>query len=121
MVERIETEKGKFAIAEFTVHVKDSVIRPSGTKVKLKPREINYLHWDNKLTLEFNNTAPKICAVEIERVENAPTIFLAGNSTVVDQADEPWAAWGQMIPVFFQPKKNSRSQLCRIRRNIKSI
>ena len=105
MVERIETEKGKFAIAEFTVHVKDSVIRPSGTKVKLKPREINYLHWDNKLTLEFNNTAPKICAVEIERVENVPTMFLAGNSTVVDQADEPWAAWGQMIPVFFQPKK----------------
>jgi lysophospholipase L1-like esterase len=24
---------------------------------------------------------------------------------VVDQAEEPWAAWGQMIPVFFQPEK----------------
>jgi lysophospholipase L1-like esterase len=34
-----------------------------------------------------------------------PTVFLAGNSTVVDQAEEPWAAWGQMIPVFFQPAK----------------
>jgi lysophospholipase L1-like esterase len=63
------------------------------------------LHWDEKLTLEFNNTSPKVCGVEIERADHIPTVFLAGNSTVVDQAEEPWAAWGQMIPVFFQPKK----------------
>ena len=105
MVEGIETKNGKFAMVEFTVHVKDSIIRPLGTKVKLKPREISYLHWDDKLTLEFNNTAAKVCAVEIEKVDNIPTVFLAGNSTVVDQAEEPWAAWGQMIPAFFQPKK----------------
>jgi lysophospholipase L1-like esterase len=105
MVEKVETKKGKFATVEFTVHVKDSIIRSSNSKVRLKPREVNYLHWDNKLTLEFNNTAAKICAVEIERVEDIPTIFLAGNSTVVDQAEEPWAAWGQIIPAFFQPKK----------------
>jgi lysophospholipase L1-like esterase len=34
----------------------------------------------------------------------ATTIFLAGNSTVVDQDKEPWASWGQMIPSFFEPK-----------------
>jgi lysophospholipase L1-like esterase len=73
--------------------------------VRLKPREINYLHWDNKLTLEFSRQDVKICAVEIAKIENIPTIFLAGNSTVVDQDREPWAAWGQMIPAFFQPKK----------------
>jgi lysophospholipase L1-like esterase len=105
MVEKIETQKGKFATAEFTVHIRDSIVRPSNTKVRLKPREINYFHWDDKLTLEFNGTSPKICAVEIERVEHIPTVFLAGNSTVVDQAEEPWAAWGQMIPAFFQPKR----------------
>ena len=105
MVEQIKTKKGKFTTAEFTVHVKDSIIRPSNSKVRLKSREINYLHWDDKLTLEFNNIAPKVCGVEIEKVEDIPTVFLAGNSTVVDQAEEPWAAWGQMIPVFFQPKK----------------
>ena len=27
--------------------------------------------------------------------------FLCGNSTVVDQDNEPWASWGQMIPHFF--------------------
>ena len=105
MVERSITPKGKFATEEFTVHVKDSIIRPSGMKVRLKSREIDYLHWDDKLTLEFNNTAPKVCAVEISKADKIPAIFLAGNSTVVDQDREPWAAWGQMIPAFFQPKK----------------
>ena len=32
-----------------------------------------------------------------------PTIYLCGNSTVVDQANEPWASWGQMITRFFGP------------------
>lgn len=107
MVEKAKTKNGKFATAEFTVHVKDSTIRMQhgNSKVRLKPREHEYLHWDDKLTLEFNNTASKVCAVEITRVENVPTVFLAGNSTVVDQAHEPWAAWGQMIPAFFQPGK----------------
>lgn len=63
------------------------------------------MHWDDKLTLEFNGAAPKVCGVEITKVENVTTVFLAGNSTVVDQDKEPWAAWGQMIPAFFQPNK----------------
>lgn len=103
MIEKVETKRGEFVTTTFTVHVRDSVIRPSGSSVKLKPREATYLHWDNKLTIEFNNTDPKICAVEITKAKGIPTVFLAGNSTVVDQAEEPWAAWGQMIPAFFQP------------------
>ena len=35
--------------------------------------------------------------------ETAVTLFLAGNSTVVDQDDDPWASWGQMIPRFLIP------------------
>lgn len=107
MVEKVETAKGKFATAAFTVHVKDSIIRSSqgNTKVRLKSREVSYLHWDDKLTLEFNNSAPKIASIEISPATNIPTVFLAGNSTVVDQAEEPWAAWGQMFPLFFQPGK----------------
>ena len=105
MVEKIETAAGKFKQVEFTVHIRDSIIRPAGRPVKLKSREFDYLHWDDKLTIEFNNDMPKVCAVEISPVKNIPTIFLAGNSTVVDQSSEPWAAWGQMIPAFFQPRK----------------
>jgi lysophospholipase L1-like esterase len=105
MIEKASTEKGGFITKEFTVHVRDSILRPANERVKIKPRESNYLHWDDKLTLEFSNSAAKVCALEIIPNGEATTIFLAGNSTVVDQAEEPWAAWGQMIPAFFQPNK----------------
>jgi len=103
----IITQKGKFITAELTIHIRDSVIRdetgnPIG-KVKLKPREITYPNWDDKLTLEFNDTAIKVCAIEIVPDKKSTTVFLAGNSTVVDQDKEPWAAWGQMFPAFFEP------------------
>jgi lysophospholipase L1-like esterase len=91
------------------VHIKDSIIRDAKqaviNNIKLKSRESDYLHWDNLLTLEFNDSLPKVCAVEITPNKAATTIFLAGNSTVVDQSREPWAAWGQMIPRFFEPGK----------------
>ncbi len=107
----IQTAAGEIKIQSFTVHVKDSLIRGQNNKpvdkVKLKEREIGYRHWDNQLTLEFNDSAAKICAVEITPNTKATTIFLAGNSTVVDQDKEPWASWGQMIPAFFEAKNIS--------------
>ena len=72
--------------------------------VHLKPREIGALDWDNKLTLEFNGEHPSVRSIIIKRVNNLPTVYIAGDSTVVDQDKEPWAAWGQMLPVFFGPK-----------------
>jgi lysophospholipase L1-like esterase len=111
MAENIHTNHGQFETVKITVHIRDSIIRNASgdslTKVKLKSRvgasESEYLHWDNLLTLEFNNKAAKVCAVEIRPNTQATTLFLAGNSTVVDQDKEPWASWGQMIPRFFQP------------------
>jgi lysophospholipase L1-like esterase len=109
MLENIRTAKGKIITQTFTVHVKDSLIRDiqgnTVNKIRLKPREINYLHWDNLLTIEFNDSLPKVCAVEITPNKTAATMFLAGNSTVVDQDREPWAAWGQMFPRFLIPSK----------------
>lgn len=102
MVKRLETKKGEIKDVEFAIHVRDSIIKSNGKKVRLKSREIDYLHWDDKLTLEFNNVEPKLVSIEIMSIFNIPTIFLAGNSTVVDQANEPWASWGQMIPAFFE-------------------
>jgi lysophospholipase L1-like esterase len=75
----------------------------SALKVKLKPREIGALDWDNKLTLEFNGEHSSVKSIAIKKVD-VPTVYLAGDSTVVDQDKEPWAAWGQMLPVFFGPK-----------------
>jgi lysophospholipase L1-like esterase len=74
--------------------------------VKLKPRELGILNWDHKLTLEFNGEHPSIRSIDIEPIgikTDEPVIYLAGDSTVVDQYYEPWAAWGQMLPRFFLP------------------
>lgn len=106
---QVITRKGELVTRSFTVHVRDSLIRDGGgntvAKVKLKPRESAYLHWDNMLTLEFNDSLPKLSAIEITPNTKATTVFLAGNSTVVDQDKEPWAAWGQIFPSFFEPGK----------------
>jgi lysophospholipase L1-like esterase len=105
----IQTKKGEIVGKTFTVHVKDSIIKDANgnaiSKVKLKTRELNYLHWDNLLTIEFNDSLAKVCGIEITPNTTATNIFLAGNSTVVDQDREPWASWGQMLPSFLIPSK----------------
>ena len=70
-----------------------------GTKVALKPREIGSASWDDKLTLAFAGEAT-VKSLTIAAV-HVPTLYLAGDSTVTDQAVVPWASWGQMLPRFF--------------------
>lgn len=101
MLENVQTKAGKFVTKTFVVNIKDRRIDDQ-TQVKLKPRELTKLDWDNKLTLEFD-LEPALVAMEITRVDHRVTVFLAGNSTVVNQDGEPWASWGQMIPLYFKP------------------
>lgn len=103
MVENCATKRGKFETRSFIVSKRSAEI-PGGGKVSLKPRELDYLNWDNLLTLEFNGPAPAVKSIRIEPDTTATTIFLCGNSTVVDQELEPWASWGQMIPRWFTDK-----------------
>ncbi|MES2775969.1 MAG: GDSL-type esterase/lipase family protein [Bacteroidota bacterium] len=101
MLENIETKPGEFVTKTFIVNVKDAKINET-EKVGLKVREVTKLDWDDKLSLEFD-LQPTLAAIQIEKVADQITVYLAGNSTVVNQDDEPWAAWGQMIPRFFKP------------------
>jgi lysophospholipase L1-like esterase len=106
MLEKVHTAAGKIETKVFTTNVRYSTIN-NNEQVKLKSREQGHPDWDKRLTIEFNNSRPCICALEITRVEDAITVYLAGNSTVTDQQQEPWAAWGQMLPRFFKPGKIS--------------
>jgi len=101
MLEDVKTRAGQSITKTFIVNIKDKHIA-GGQVVSLKPRELNKLDWDDKLTLEFDHQTA-LQALEITKVEDQITVFLAGNSTVVNQDDEPWASWGQMIPRFFKP------------------
>ena len=103
VIEPVDTTKGEIKTATFLVNIRNALL-PGGGKVRLKPREIGALHWDDRLTLEFNGSRPCIAALDLVKVEDAITVFLAGDSTVTDQQIEPWAAWGQMLPAFFDDK-----------------
>jgi lysophospholipase L1-like esterase len=109
MLEKVETAAGRFDTRTFVVNVRDSRLppppqnAPGGDQVRLNDREQGVLHWDDKLTLEFSNTRPCIDSIEIHKVDNLPTVFLAGDSTVTDQTREPTASWGQMLTRFFKP------------------
>ncbi len=105
MVPLTRTAKGQLTRVEFTVAVHTPRL-PDGTSVAISARERipAVRHWDDKLTLEFLGPRPAVSAVEIRPADaGTVTVFLAGDSTVTDQPEEPWAAWGQFLPQFFTP------------------
>ena len=100
-VEETATKKGELKTVEFIVNKRSPRI-DNKNKVSIKEREKEYLDWDDRLTLEFNGAAPTVSSIKIEPAPaDVTTIFLCGNSTVVDQNNEPYASWGQMIPRWF--------------------
>jgi lysophospholipase L1-like esterase len=104
MLEKIPTQPDASLTRSFDTNVRYPEIAGNPANlVQLKDREQGILNWDHKLTLEFNGDHPSVRSISIEPIPNEPTIYLAGDSTVVDQYFEPWAAWGQMLPRFFLP------------------
>ena len=100
-IESVPTKKKEFIERTFIVNKRNTHI-DGNEYVRIKPREKRKLNWDDKLTLEFNGSVPVCESITIEPADTTvTTVFLCGNSTVVDQDNEPWASWGQMIPYFF--------------------
>ena len=99
---------GGQAVRRFTVNVRNPGIAARNGmaegKVDLLPRETEgeALAWDERLTLEIHAEPGAVRGIDITPV-NVPTVFLLGDSTVADQADEPFASWGQMLTRFFMP------------------
>lgn len=106
MLEKIATKPHASAKRTFDVNVRypDFTDAAGAARhVHLKPRERNgNMDWDHKLTLEFNGDNPGVRSIEIKPIQE-PTVYIAGDSTVVDQDVEPWTAWGQILPRFLRP------------------
>jgi len=103
MLEDVATRKGETQTRSFIVNKRQPSISLADS-VRLNKRETGTPTWDDKLTLEFTGDAPAVQSIEIRPVEAADsvvTVFLCGNSTVVDQTNEPWTSWGQIIPAYF--------------------
>jgi lysophospholipase L1-like esterase len=102
MLEKVVTRAGESVTRSFLVDVRTPLIADTGDSVRIKPREVGSATWDDRLTLEFNGPRAAVRELRVAPARPRPvTVYLAGNSTVVDQTNEPWAAWGQMIPRFF--------------------
>lgn len=104
MLDEVSTKKGEFKTFSFIVNKRSPYINDK-MKVKVKPREKDYFTWDEKLTLEFTGAAPTVKSIKVEPASaETTTVFLCGNSTVVDQFNEPYASWGQMVTRWFGPE-----------------
>ncbi len=99
-IENEATKKGETKTISFLVNKRTPRINERES-VRIKDRERTKLNWDDLLTLEVTGDRQVVQQITIERDTIAPTVFLCGNSTVVDQDDEPWASWGQMITRWF--------------------
>ena len=102
--EKVVTRKGEFKTFTFNVHVHSTEI-DGNTRVGISMRERVDVGWDNKLTLEFNGDAPAVKSIRIEPADDdVVTVWLCGDSTVVDQDADPYTSWGQILPRFFTEK-----------------
>lgn len=105
MLESITTAKGEVRKESFNVNIRTPKLS-AGNTLKLDSHEwdaatglIKTLTWDNKLTLQFNDEHPCVCAIEIEPLHNAITVFVIGDSTVTDQRSA--GTWAQYLPRWF--------------------
>lgn len=102
MFDRVTTAGGVFSTQSVSLRRMETKSIDGSVTMSIKDREKDYRTWDNKLTFIISGKAPAIAGLEIKPKTDVTTLWLCGNSTVVDQLTAPWAGWGQMSPGFFK-------------------
>lgn len=102
MLDRITLAGGVFSRQTVSLRRMETKSMNGSVTMSIKDREKDYRTWDKKLTFVISGKAPAVAGIEIKRNDNVTTLWLCGNSTVVDQIMAPWAGWGQMAPGFFK-------------------
>ena len=104
MLENIPLNGEQPVTRSFVVNVRRSELAAlpanatGGTSVRLKPREVGSPTWDERLSIEV--TAPGLLREVHAQPVILPTLYLAGDSTVTDQAVAPSGSWGQFLTRF---------------------
>jgi lysophospholipase L1-like esterase len=101
-IDRCATASGQVVTKTFSIARRAS--KNATITIDTTLGESKYVDFDNKLTLNFQGAKPAVCGVEIVPVDTAITVFLCGNSTLVDQAGADFGEWGQYITKFFTSK-----------------
>jgi lysophospholipase L1-like esterase len=110
MLERVEVPAGKVVDRTFTTNVRTPSLpklplnAPGREEVSLDRFDAaNLRDWDNKLTVEIVSPHAALRAIEITSAPAAPTVYIAGDSTVTDRDGGGDVSWGQLLPRFFKP------------------
>jgi lysophospholipase L1-like esterase len=111
MAANIVTAAGKFETRTVIANVRRPTLppppanAPGGSIVHMfLAGEDEAICWDDKLTIEFNGARPCLCAMEIAKADDVPTIFTAGDSTVGDPRRGPGGNWPTQMCQFFKPE-----------------
>jgi lysophospholipase L1-like esterase len=110
MLERVEVPAGQVVERTFTTNVRTPHLPKLPTnatgreEVSLDQFDGSSARdWDDKLTVEVVSPHSALRSIEIASAPVAPTVFLAGDSTVTDRDGGGDVSWGQLLPVFFKP------------------
>jgi len=108
----IQTAPGNFRNCIFYANVRRPEIQPpppknapGGTIVHMfLAGEPEARQWDEKLTIEFNGSHPRVALLSIVRDDKVPTLFTAGDSTVGDPRRGPGGNWPTQLCQFLKPE-----------------
>lgn len=110
MLERVQIPAGRVVERTFTTNVRTPKLpeiptnAPGRDAVTLDQFDSgNARDWDDKLTVEIASPHAVLRSIEITSAPHAPTVFLAGDSTVTDRDGGEDVSWGQLLPRFFKP------------------
>ena len=110
MLERIAVPAGQVAERAFTTNVRTPHLpklpmNATGREEVTLDRfdGSNMRDWDDKLTVEIVSPHAALRSIEITPAPAAPTVFIAGDSTVTDRDGGGDVSWGQLLSRFFKP------------------
>jgi len=101
-IDRFGTASGQIATKTFAIARR--AYKNATVTITRTLQESTYVDFDDKLTLTFTGAKPCVCGVEIVPIDTAITVFLGGNSTLVDQPGAAYGEWGQYFTKFFTSK-----------------
>jgi lysophospholipase L1-like esterase len=110
MLEHVNAGTGEVVERSFTTNVRTSKLAKLPTnatgreEVSLDQFDRgNTRDWDDKLNIEIVSPHAALRTMEISASPSAPTVFLAGDSTVTDRDGGNDVSWGQLLPRFLKP------------------
>lgn len=107
----VKTASGQFTTKTLYANVRRPEIHPPAPpNAPGEPKVHMFLRgeaaarcWDEKLTIEFNGSRPRVTAIEIVKDDQVPTLFMAGDSTVGDPRRGPGGNWPTQLCQFLKP------------------